>query len=174
MASSIIRRAELSLVAPLPIRPIPLEAIKSMELRYPSESSLTDLRELSPTASSHIDAGIALPTGMEFDVLTKMLDPIQYDPFLMRDVVFPRTVPRPTGFQCWDDLTWQGSEPGELEVKKRIPLYMIQSKVPLLGLALRNPHDFVHLSNRLAHPVTIPLNYTGVTRDVLLVGRAEP
>ena len=80
---------------------------------------------------------------MEFDVLTKMLDPIQYDPFLMRDVVFPRTIPHPTGFQHWDDLTWQGSEPSELEVKKRIPLYMIQSKVPLLGLTLQNPHDFV-------------------------------
>ena len=83
MASSIIHRAELSLVAPLPIRPIPLEVIESMELRYPSESSLMDSRELSPTASSHIDAGIALPTAMEFDMLTKMLDPIQYDPFLI-------------------------------------------------------------------------------------------
>ena len=172
MASSIIRRAELSLMAPLPIRPIPLEAIESMELRYPSESSLTDSRELSLTASSHIDAGIALPTAMEFDVLTKMMDPIQYDPFLMRDVVFPRTVPRPTGFQRWDDLTWQGSEPGELEVKKRIPLYMIQSKVPLLGLALRNPHNFVHLSNRLAHPVTIPLNYTG--EDTIIPETGQP
>ena len=109
---------------------------------------------------------------MEFDVLTKMLDPVQYDPFLMRDVVFPHTVPRPTGFQHWDDLTWQGSEPGELEVKKRIPLYMIQSKVPLLGLALRNPHDFVHLSNCLAHPVTIPLNYTG--EDTIIPETGQP
>ena len=174
MASSIIRRAELSLMAPLPIRPIPLEAIESMELRYPSESSLTDSRELSPTVSLHIDAGIALPTAMEFDVLTKMLDPIQYDPFLMRDIVFPCTVPRPTGFQRWDDLTWQGSEPGELEVKKRIPLYMIQSKVPLLGLALQNPHDFVHLSNRLAHPVTIPLNYTGEDTIIPETGQSFP
>ena len=38
---------------------------------------------------------------------------------------------------------------------------MIQSKVPLLGLALQNPHEFVHLSNHLTHPVTIPLNYMG-------------
>ena len=109
---------------------------------------------------------------MEFDVLTKMLDPIQHDPFLMRDVVFPRTVPRPTGFQRWDDLTWQGSEPSELEVKKRIPLYMIQSKVPLLGLALQNPHDFVHLSNCLAHPVSIPLNYTG--EDTIIPETGQP
>ena len=99
MASSIIRRAELSLMAPLPIRPIPLEAIESMELRYPSQSSSTDSRELSLTVSLPTDEDIAFPTAMEFDVLTKMLDPIQYNPFLMRDVVFPRTVPRPTGFQ---------------------------------------------------------------------------
>ena len=172
MASSIICRAELSLVAPLPIRLAPLEEIESMELRYPSENSLMDSRELSPTASSPIDADIALPTTMEFDVLTKMLDPIQYNPFLMRDIVFPRTVPRPTGFQRWDDLTWQGSEPSKLEVKKRIPLYMIQSKVPLLGLALRNPHDFVHLSNRLAHPISIPLNYTG--KDTIIPETEQP
>ena len=143
-----------------------------MELRYPSENSLMDSRELSPTVSLPTDAGIALPTTMEYDMLAKMLDPIQYDPFLMRDVVFPHTVPHPTGFQRWDDLTWQGSEPGKLEVKKRIPLYMIQSKVPLLGLALRNPHDFVHLSNRLAHPVSIPLNYVG--EDTIIPETGQP
>ena len=109
---------------------------------------------------------------MEFNMLAKMLDPIQYDSFLMWDIVFPRTVPCPTGFQRWDDLTWQGSEPGELEVKKRIPLYMIQSKVPLLGLALQNPHDFVHLSNRLTHPVSIPLNYTG--KDTIIPETGQP
>ena len=45
MASSIIRRAKLFLMAPLPIRPIPLEAIELMLLRYPSESLSTDSRE---------------------------------------------------------------------------------------------------------------------------------
>ena len=100
MASSIIHRAELSLVAPLPIRPIPLEEIESMELRYPSKNSLTDLRELSPTVSLPTDADIALPTAMEFDVLTKMLDPIQYNSFLMQDVVFLEQFPVPLGFNA--------------------------------------------------------------------------
>ena len=49
---------------------------------------------------------------------------------------------------------------------------MIQSKVPLLGLALRNPHDFVHPPNRLAHPVTIPLNYTG--EDTIIPETGQP
>ena len=128
-----------------------------MQLRYPSESLSTDSRDSSPTASLSIGADIGLQIGIESAVLAKMLDPIQYDPFLMQEVIFPRTIPRPTGFQQWDDLTWQGSEPGKLIVKKKVPLYMIQSKVPLLGLALQNPHEFVYLSNCLAHPVTIPL-----------------
>ena len=101
-------------------------------------------------------AHIKLQTGMESNVLAKMLDPIKYDPFLMQEVIFPCTVPCPTGFQCWNNLTWQGLEPGELIVKKKVPLYMIQSKVPLLGLTFWNPHKFIHLSNCLTHPVTIP------------------
>ena len=132
-----------------------------MQLRRPSESLLTDLRDSSLTVSLPIGTDIGLQTDMEFAVLAKMLDPIQYDSFLMQDIVFPRTIPRPTGFQQWDDLTWQGSEPGKVIVKKKVPLYMIQSKVPLLGLALQNPHEFIHLSHRLAHPVMIPLNYMG-------------
>ena len=83
MASFIIRRAELSLVAPLPIRLAPLEEIESMQLRYPSESLSMDSRDSSLTASLPIGADIGLQTGMESAVLTKMLDPIQYDLFLM-------------------------------------------------------------------------------------------
>ena len=49
---------------------------------------------------------------------------------------------------------------------------MIQSKVPLLGLTLQNPHKFVHLSNRLAHPVTIPLNYMG--KDTIIPETGQP
>ena len=49
---------------------------------------------------------------------------------------------------------------------------MIQSKVPLLGLALRNPHEFIHLSNRLTHPVTIPLNYMG--EDTIIPETGQP
>ena len=136
MASSIIRWAELSLMAPLPIRLAPLEEIELMQLRYPSESLSTDSRDSSPTVSLPIGANIGSQTNMEFTVLAKMLDPTQYDHFLRWDVVFPRIIPCPTGFQQWDNLTWQGSEPGEVIVKKKVPLYMIQSKVPLLGLSL--------------------------------------
>ena len=70
-------------MAPLPIHPIPLEAIESMLLRYPSKSSSMDSRDSSPTVSLPIGADIRLQTGMESDVLAKMLDPIPYDPFLM-------------------------------------------------------------------------------------------
>ena len=83
MASYIIHYAELSLMAPLPIHPIPLEAIESMLLRYSSESSLMDSRDSSPTVSLPIGTDIRSQTGMESDVLAKMLDPIQYDAFLM-------------------------------------------------------------------------------------------
>ena len=83
MASSIIHQAELSLVAPLPICLAPLEEIESMQLRYPSESLSTDSRDSSPIASLPTGADIGLQTNMEFAVLAKMLDPIQYDPFLM-------------------------------------------------------------------------------------------
>ena len=51
---------------------------------------------------------------------------------------------------------------------------MIQSKVPLLGLTLQNPHEFVHLSNHLAHPVTIPLNYMGEDTIILETGQPFP
>ena len=51
---------------------------------------------------------------------------------------------------------------------------MIQSKVPLLGLALQNPHDFVHLSNRLAHPVSVPLNYMGENTIIPETGQPFP
>ena len=51
MASSIICCAKLSLMAPLPTCPIPLEAMKLMQLRHPSESLLTNLRNSSPTVS---------------------------------------------------------------------------------------------------------------------------
>ena len=105
MASSIIHQAELSLVAPLPIRLTPLEEIESMQLRYPLESLSTDLRDSSPIASLPTGADIGSQTDMEFAMLAKILDPIQYDPFLMQDVLFPCTIPRPTGFQQWDDLT---------------------------------------------------------------------
>ena len=49
---------------------------------------------------------------------------------------------------------------------------MIQSKVPLLGLTLRNVHKFVHLSNHLTHPVTIPLNYMG--EDTIIPETGQP
>ena len=51
---------------------------------------------------------------------------------------------------------------------------MIQSKVPLLGLALRNPHEFVHLSHHLTHPVTIPLNYMGEDTFIPETGQPFP
>ena len=60
-----------------------------MQLRRPSESLLTDLRDSSLTVSLPIGADIGLQTGMESAALAKMLDPLQYDPFLMRDVIFP-------------------------------------------------------------------------------------
>ena len=92
----------------------------------------------------------------------------------MQEVIFPCTVPCPTGFQCWNNLTWQGLEPGELIVKKKVPLYMIQSKVPLLGLTFWNPHKFIYLSNCLAHPVTIPLNYMGKDTIIPKIGQSFP
>ena len=66
----------LSLVAPLPIHPTSLEEIELMQHRYPSESLLTDSRDLSPTASLPIGADIGLQTDMESAALAKMLDPI--------------------------------------------------------------------------------------------------
>ena len=81
-------------MAPLPIHLSPLEVIELMQLRYPSESLSMDSRDSSRTVSLPIGADIGFQTGIESDVLAKMLDPIQYDPFLMREVIFPRTICR--------------------------------------------------------------------------------
>ena len=76
----------------------------------------------------------------------KMLDPLQYDPYLMWEVIFPASVPPPFCEQHWNDLMFEGKGPGEVVVRKKIPLYLLQAKVPLYGLNLRNAHDFVHSS----------------------------
>ena len=96
-----------------------------------------------------------------------MLDPLQYNPYLMREVIFPASVPPPSCEQRWNDLTFKGKEPGEVVVRKKIPLYLLQARVPLYDLNLQNAHDFIHSSQCLAHPVTIPQNYTGLDVQIL-------
>ena len=46
-------------------------------------------------------------------------------------------------------------------------MYLLQVRVPLYGLNLRNTHDFIYSSQQLAHPVTIPQNYTELDVDIL-------
>jgi hypothetical protein len=65
----------------------------------------------------------------------KMLDPIVYDPFLFRDMIFPMPVPPPMEEQHLNDIMLHvvGTEPGKLVLKKNVLLYLLQVKIHLFG-----------------------------------------
>jgi hypothetical protein len=54
-----------------------------------------------------------------------------------------------------------GAEPGELVLKKNVPLYLLQANVHLFGRPDLRASEHIHFSQRLSHPVSIPLNYVG-------------
>ena len=84
-------------IAPLPVHPIPIEQIELMELIYPSTNSLTDSRVTLLSVRQTVDVVIGLLTGMtSAEEYGKMLDPLQYDPYLMWEVIFPAQVPPPS------------------------------------------------------------------------------
>jgi hypothetical protein len=91
----------------------------------------------------------------------KMLDPIVYNPFLERDIIFPAFVPPPWDEQRSNDIMLQGvgAEPRELVLKKNVPLYLLQANVHLFGHPDLQASEHIHFSQRLSHPVSIPLNY---------------
>jgi hypothetical protein len=66
---------------------------------------------------------------------TKMLNPIVYNPFLERDIIFPTIVHPPLDEQRSNNIMLQGvgAEPGELVLQKNIPLYLLQAKVHLFS-----------------------------------------
>jgi hypothetical protein len=106
-----------------------------MELKYPSMSSLTDLRDTSRSVRQTINVTLDLLIGMTAEEYAKMLDPIVYDPFLKRDIIFPAIVPPPLDEQHSNNIMLQGvgAKPGELVLKKDVPLYLLQAKVHLFG-----------------------------------------
>ena len=145
-------------VAPKPRYPIDIE---SMAPTKPSSSSVSTSRDTSPSSKETIETAVQLLTGMTAEEYMKMIDPVQYHPDLFRDVVFPPEVPAPLSSQRWEVLPWV-SEPGSRTVERaKLPLYLIQKKVNLFGFPPRNYHDIIHGSQRLAHHVSIPSNFTG-------------
>jgi hypothetical protein len=134
-----------------------------MELEYPSTSSSTDLRDTLRSVRQTVDTALDLLIGMTAKEYTKMLDPIVYDLFLQRDIIFPGIIHPPLDKQHSNDIMLQrvGAEPGELVLKKNIPLYLLQAKVHLFGCPDLRASEHVHFSRRLSHPVSIPLNYVG-------------
>jgi hypothetical protein len=134
-----------------------------MELEYPSTSSSTDSRDTSRSVRQTVDDALDLLIGMTAEEYAKMLDPIVYNPFLERDIIFPAFVPPPLDEQRSNDIMLQGvgAEPGELVLKKNVPLYLLQANVHLFGRPDLRASEHIHFSRRLSHPVSIPLNYVG-------------
>jgi hypothetical protein len=164
-SSNLLSRAANALfipVAPQPRRPIQI-LTESMELDYPLTSSSTDSRDTSRSVRQTIDAALDLLIGMTAEEYAKMLDPIVYDPFLKRDIIFPTFVPPPLDEQRSNDIMLQGvgAEPGELVLKKNVPLYLLQANIHLFGRPDLRASEHIHLSRRLSHPISIPLNYVG-------------
>jgi hypothetical protein len=149
-------------VAPQPCRPIQIST-ESIELDYLSTSSLTDSRDTSRSVRQTVDVALDLLIGMTAEEYAKMLDPIVYNPFLERDIIFPAIVHPPLDEQCSNDIMLQGvgTEPGELVLKKNVPLYLLQVSVHLFGRPDLRASEHIHFSRRLSHPVSIPLNYVG-------------
>jgi hypothetical protein len=173
-SSNLLSRAANALivpVAPQPCQPIQIST-ESMELNYPLTSSLTDSRDTSRSVRQTVDATLNLLIGMTAEEYAKMLDPIVYNPFLERDIIFPTFVPPPLDEQRSNDIMLQGvgSELGELVLKKNVPLYLLQANVHLY-LLQANVHLFgcpdlrasehIHFSRHLSHPISSPLNYVG-------------
>jgi hypothetical protein len=164
-SSNLLSRAANALVvpvAPQPRRPIQIST-ESMELEYPSTSSSTDSRDTSRSVRQTVDVALDLLIGMTAEEYAKMLDPIVYNPFLERDIIFPAFVPPPLDEQRSNDIMLQGvgAEPGELVLKKNVPLYLLQANVHLFGRPDLRASEHIHFSRRLSHPVSIPLNYVG-------------
>jgi hypothetical protein len=134
-----------------------------MELDYPSTSSSTDSRDTSRSVRRTVDTALNLLIGMTAEEYAKMLDPIVYNPCLERDILFPTFVPPPLDEQRSNNIKLQGvgTEPGELVLKKNVPLYLLQANVHLFGRPDLRASEHIHFSRRLSHPVSIPLNYVG-------------
>jgi hypothetical protein len=66
-----------------------------MELDYPSTSSLTDSRDTLRSVRQTVNIALDLLIGMTAEEYAKMLDPIVYNPFLKRDIIFPAIVHPP-------------------------------------------------------------------------------
>jgi hypothetical protein len=105
---------------------------------------------------------------------TKMLNPIVYNPFLERDIIFPAIVHPPLDEQRSNNIMLQGvgAEPGELVLQKNIPLYLLQAKVHLFSCPDLWAFEHIHFSRHLSHPVSIPLNYVGEDTYVQELGEA--
>jgi hypothetical protein len=134
-----------------------------MELDYPSTSSSTDSRDTLRSVRQTVDVALDLLIGMTAEEYTKMLDLIVYNLFLERDIIFPAIVHPPLDEQRSNDIMLQGvgAEPGELVLKKNVPLYLLQVSVHLFGRPDLRASEHIHFSRRLSHPVSIPLNYVG-------------
>jgi hypothetical protein len=166
-SSNLLSRAANALVvpvAPQPRRPIQIST-ELMELDYPSTSSSTDSRDTSRSVRQTVDVALDLLIGMTAEEYAKMLDPIVYNLFLERDIIiiFPAFVPPPLDKQRSNDIMLQGvgAEPGELVLKKNVPLYLLQANVHLFSRPDLRASEHIHFSRRLSHPVSIPLNYVG-------------
>jgi hypothetical protein len=114
-----------------------------MELDYPLTSSSTDSRDTSRSVRQTVNAALNLLIGMTAEEYAKMLDPIVYDLFLERDIIFPTFVPPPLDEQCSNNIMLQGvgAEPGELVLKKNVPVtvHILSHRVYLFSF-LRRTH----------------------------------
>jgi hypothetical protein len=119
-----------------------------MELDYPSMSLLTDSRDTSRSVRQTVDTTLDLLISMTAKEYTKMLDPIVYDPFLKRDIIFPAIIHPPLDEQRSNNIMLQGvgTEPGELVLKKNIPLYLLQASVYLFGRPDLRASEHIHFS----------------------------
>jgi hypothetical protein len=134
-------------VAPQPHRPIQI-VTESIELEYPLMSSSMDSRDTSRSVRQTVDAALDLLIGMTAEEYAKMLDPIVYNPFLQRDIVFPTNVHPPLDEQRSNDIMLQGvgTEPGKLVLQKNVPLYLLQAKVHLFGHPDLRASEHIHFS----------------------------
>jgi hypothetical protein len=156
-SSNLLSRAANALVVPVasqPRRPIQIST-ESIELDYPSTSLSTDLRDTSRSVRQTVDVALDLLIGMTAEEYAKMLDPIVYNPFLERDIIFPAIVHPPLDEQYSNDIMLQGvgTQPGELVLMKNVPLYLLQASVHLFGRPDLRASEHIHFSRRLSHPV---------------------
>jgi hypothetical protein len=124
-SSNLLSRAANALVvpvAPQPRRPIRI-LTESTEHDFPSMNSLTDSRDTSRSVRQTVNAALDLLISMTAEEYAKMLNPIVYDPFLERDIIFPAFVPPPLDEQRSNNIILQGvgAKPGELVLKKNVP-----------------------------------------------------